>query len=100
LKASRFPLCIDPQQQALNWIKKRESKYLKILTFADEDFFKQVELAIRYGLPVLVQDVDEVDPILENVLSKNIQSKSQNAKIRETNAYLMRKREYLIKMFD
>jgi len=60
----------------MNWIKKRESKYLKILTFADEDFLKQVEMAIRYGLPVLVQDVDEVDPILDNVLSKNIQSKS------------------------
>ena len=23
-RASRFPMCIDPQQQALNWIKKKE----------------------------------------------------------------------------
>jgi len=25
-RASRFPLCIDPQQQALNWIRKKEEK--------------------------------------------------------------------------
>ncbi|TUV82046.1 Dynein heavy chain 10, axonemal [Bagarius yarrelli] len=25
-RASRFPMCIDPQQQALNWIKKKEEK--------------------------------------------------------------------------
>ncbi|KYN43305.1 Dynein heavy chain 10, axonemal, partial [Trachymyrmex septentrionalis] len=75
LKASRFPLCIDPQQQALNWIKKREQKKnLKILSFTDVDFLKQMELAIKYGLSVLVQDADEVDPILANVLSKNIQT--------------------------
>nr|XP_034180267.1 dynein heavy chain 10, axonemal [Osmia lignaria] len=73
-RASRFPLCIDPQQQALNWIKKKEQKKnLKILSFIDADFLKQVELAIKYGLPVLFQDVDEVDPVLDNVLSKNIQ---------------------------
>ncbi|KAI4497255.1 hypothetical protein M0802_007739 [Mischocyttarus mexicanus] len=75
LKASRFPLCIDPQQQALEWIKRKErNNNLKIISFADADFLKQVELAIKYGLPILFKDVDEVDPVLNNVLSKNIQS--------------------------
>ncbi|XP_050455387.1 dynein axonemal heavy chain 10 [Cataglyphis hispanica] len=76
MKASRFPFCIDPQQQALNWIKKKEEKKnLKIISFMDADFLKQVELAIKYGSPVLLQVVDqEIDPILDNVLSKNIQT--------------------------
>jgi len=34
---------------------------------------KQLELAMRYGYPVLFQDVDEyIDPIVDNVLEKNI----------------------------
>lgn len=74
-RASRFPLCIDPQQQALNWVKKREGKNnLKIVTFNDSDFIKQVEMAIMYGFPILFQDVDYIDPVLDNVLMKNIRS--------------------------
>ncbi|KOC59002.1 Dynein heavy chain 10, axonemal [Habropoda laboriosa] len=49
IRASRFPICIDPQQQVLNWIKKKEQKKnLKVLSFSDSDFLKQVELAIEY----------------------------------------------------
>lgn len=32
-QASRYPLCIDPQQQALNWIRKKEEpNNLKVRT--------------------------------------------------------------------
>ncbi|XP_014779882.1 dynein axonemal heavy chain 10 isoform X2 [Octopus bimaculoides] len=73
-RSSRFPLCIDPQQQALNWIKKKEEgKNLKVCTFNDSDFLKQLEMAIKYGFPFLFQDVDEyIDPVINNVLEKNI----------------------------
>ncbi|KAK3083644.1 hypothetical protein FSP39_000711 [Pinctada imbricata] len=73
-RASRFPMCIDPQQQALNWIKKREEQNnLKVCTFNDHDFLKQLELAIKYGFPFLFKDVDEyIDPVIDNVLEKNI----------------------------
>jgi len=73
-QSSRFPLCIDPQQQALHWIKKREAKKsLKILTFNDRDFLKQLELAVKYGFPCVFQGVDDyIDPIIDNILAKNI----------------------------
>ncbi|KAJ0394425.1 hypothetical protein P43SY_010922 [Pythium insidiosum] len=71
-KASRFPLCIDPQQQAVNWIKKREEKNnLTIKTLSDSDFMKHLELAIQFGNPFLFESVDEeLDPILDPVLEK------------------------------
>ena len=76
-QSSRFPYCIDPQQQALKWIKKREEKNnLKILTFHDSDFLKHLEMSIKYGFPILFQDCDEyIDPVIDNVLEKNVRGK-------------------------
>ncbi|TNN52942.1 Dynein heavy chain 10, axonemal [Liparis tanakae] len=73
-RGSRFAMCIDPQQQALNWIKKKEqNNNLKISSFNDPDFLKQLEMAIKYGFPFLFQDVDEyIDPVIDNVLEKNV----------------------------
>ncbi|KAH3745451.1 dynein heavy chain 10, axonemal [Pelomyxa schiedti] len=70
------PLCIDPQMQANQWIKKKEAKEkLIVRTFDDTDFTRQLELAISLGLPMLIEDIDEtIDPILNPVLSKNIKS--------------------------
>ena len=47
--------------------------HLKVVTFNDPDFLKQLELAIKYGFPILFKDVDEyIDPVIDNVLDKNI----------------------------
>lgn len=72
-RASRFPLCIDPQQQALTWIRRREShNNLKMLSFNDYDFLKHLEMAVKYGTPVLFQDVEDyIDPVVGNLLEKN-----------------------------
>ena len=40
-KASRFPLCIDPQQQAVSWIKRTyEKDNLTVKSLNDSDFMK------------------------------------------------------------
>ena len=51
---------------------------MKVCTFNDPDFIKQLENAIKYGFPFLFRDVDEyIDPVIDNVLSKNIQGSGQ-----------------------
>lgn len=71
--SSRFPLCIDPQEQAVKWIKSKESKNnLTVRTFADADFMKHLELAIQFGNPFLFENVDEeLDPMIDPVLEKS-----------------------------
>jgi dynein heavy chain, axonemal len=71
-RASRFPLCIDPQQQAVTWIANKESG-LKKATFLDSDFMRHLEMAVQYGLPFLFENVDEeLDPMIDPILEQNI----------------------------
>ena len=76
--ASRYPLCIDPQMQAVSWIKSKESKnQLKIMTFNQSDYMKQLEMALQFGNPVLFENIStEIDPLLDNVLEKNVVSEA------------------------
>lgn len=73
-KASRFPLCIDPQQQAVSWIKNTYAdKNLTVKSLNEADFMKHLELAIQFGNPFLFENIDEnLDPMLDPVLEKNI----------------------------
>jgi hypothetical protein len=60
--------------QAVQWIRKKEANQnLKIVTFSDTDFLKHLEMAITYGYPILFEDVDDfIDPVIENVLDRDI----------------------------
>ena len=70
----RWPLMIDPQNQANRWIKSMErSNGLQVIKFSTPNFLKMVENCIRVGTPVLLENVAEsMDPSLEPVLGKQI----------------------------
>jgi dynein heavy chain, axonemal len=66
----RWPLMIDPQEQAKQWIKnmERENK-LKVTKLNDPNMLRSLESCIRIGAPLLVEDIGEMlDPALEPVL--------------------------------
>ncbi|GAB6023461.1 Dynein heavy chain 7, axonemal [Chamberlinius hualienensis] len=71
-KSHKWPLIIDPQNQANRWIRNMEkSSGLKILKTSDPDHLRLLEVCIQTGKPVLLENVgDEIDQALEAVLLK------------------------------
>ncbi|XP_060529688.1 dynein heavy chain, cytoplasmic isoform X3 [Cylas formicarius] len=70
---NRYPLIIDPSGQATEFIMN-EYKDRKITktSFLDDSFRKNLESALRFGNPLLVQDVENYDAILNPVLNKEL----------------------------
>merc|ERR1719159_746968 len=70
-RSSRWPLCVDPQMQAVNWLKRKEEKAGLIVKTLNDEYIKHLELALQYGKPMLFENLDEeldpmLDPVLEN----------------------------------
>nr|CAD7569447.1 unnamed protein product [Timema californicum] len=72
MHAGRWPLMIDPQEQANRWIRQMEAKgALNIVKLTDGNLMRILERSIRLGLPVLLEEVGEfLDPTLRPVLLK------------------------------
>ncbi|XP_072172912.1 cytoplasmic dynein 1 heavy chain 1-like [Diadema setosum] len=70
---NRYPLIIDPSGQATEFIMNeyREKKITKT-SFLDDAFRKNLESSLRFGNPLLVQDVENYDPILNPVLNREV----------------------------
>ncbi|VDO09331.1 unnamed protein product [Rodentolepis nana] len=68
----RWPLFIDPQGQANRWIKSLESdEGLEVIKMSEKDFLRTLENAIRFGRPVLMENVgEEIDPVLDPIILK------------------------------
>uniref|UniRef100_A0A4W3JW30 Dynein axonemal heavy chain 6 n=1 Tax=Callorhinchus milii TaxID=7868 RepID=A0A4W3JW30_CALMI len=71
-RGRRWPLMIDPQDQANRWIRNKENKNgLKIIKLTDSNFLRTLENSIRLGSPVLLEELKEtLDPALEPILLK------------------------------
>jgi dynein heavy chain len=71
-KGRRWPLMIDPQEQANRWIRNKERENsLKIIKLSDGNFLRTLENCVRIGMPILLEDLGEqIDPALEPILLK------------------------------
>lgn len=71
-KGRRWPLMIDPQEQANRWIRNKERENsLKVIKLSDPSFLRTLENCVRIGMPILLEDLGEqIDPALEPILLK------------------------------
>ncbi|ORX61965.1 dynein heavy chain [Hesseltinella vesiculosa] len=69
----RYPLIIDPSGQATNFLANEyKDRKITVTSFLDDAFIKNLESALRFGNPILIQDVEHLDPILNPVLNKEL----------------------------
>eukprot|EP00927_Polykrikos_kofoidii_P046386 TRINITY_DN40623_c0_g2_i1.p1 TRINITY_DN40623_c0_g2~~TRINITY_DN40623_c0_g2_i1.p1 ORF type:complete len:3637 (-),score=783.39 TRINITY_DN40623_c0_g2_i1:390-10571(-) len=84
-RSARYPLMVDPQGQANRWIKNREKNRISqnpgmcITTLTAKTLKDQIEFTMGEGLCLVIENVEnEVDPMLDPVMEKQIIKKGKN----------------------
>ncbi|KAK3252700.1 hypothetical protein CYMTET_38016 [Cymbomonas tetramitiformis] len=73
-KSRRWPIMIDPQGQANQWVRNMEQESgLEIIRLADPEYLRTLETGIRFGRAVLLEDLGEgLDTTLDPLLLKQL----------------------------
>ncbi|XP_069495113.1 cytoplasmic dynein 2 heavy chain 1 isoform X2 [Ambystoma mexicanum] len=73
LQSQVCPFLIDPSSQATEWLKThlRESR-LDVINQQDANFMTALELAVRFGKTLIIQEMDGVEPVLYPLLRKDL----------------------------
>lgn len=76
-KAIMHPFIIDPSKKVAYFLEKQYSgeKFLRT-TFRDPGYRKTLENALRFGCNLLIEDVQDIDPMILNVLGRDTRKKS------------------------
>ncbi|BET02170.1 Dynein, axonemal heavy chain [Nesidiocoris tenuis] len=79
---ARWPLLIDPQLQGIKWVKQKYGTSLIVLRLGTKTYLDRIEQAISDGSVVLFENIGEsVDPVLDNLLGRNLIKKGKAVKI-------------------
>ncbi|NXC70641.1 DYHC2 protein, partial [Anhinga anhinga] len=73
LQSKVCPFLIDPSLRATEWLKThlKESR-LEVINQQDSNFLTTLELAVRFGKTLIIQEMDGVEPVLYPLLRKDL----------------------------
>ena len=71
LNSARYPLLVDPQLQAIYWIKKREGSKLQVGRLGEKTLINRILKAVEAGVPFLIENMGEhIDPSLMPIVAR------------------------------
>ncbi|PSN46658.1 Dynein beta chain [Blattella germanica] len=80
--SDRWPLMIDPQLQGVKWIKQKYGEALRVIRLGQRGYLDVIEQSITRGATVLLENIEEnVDPVLDPLLGRNLIKKGKAIKI-------------------
>ena len=75
LQGEPVPFLIDPSQRATEWLKTHlKDSRLEVINQQDSNFTTALELAVRFGKTLIIQEVDGVEPLLYPLIRKDLES--------------------------
>ena len=74
LQGELVPFLIDPSQRATEWLKThlRDTR-LEVINQQDSNFTTALELAVRFGKTLVIQEVDGVEPLLYPLIRRDLE---------------------------
>jgi len=81
--SKRWPLIIDPQNQGIKWLKRKEEGNVSIIQLTQKDWVKIMQKAITNGNCIIIENLgSEIDAVLDPVLSRSIYKKGRSLFLR------------------
>ncbi|PSN45379.1 Cytoplasmic dynein 2 heavy chain 1 [Blattella germanica] len=69
LQETLCPFLVDPSSQATEWLKRHlQGSTIEVISQQSERFTTTLELAVRFGKVLIVQEVDSIEPVLFPIL--------------------------------
>uniref|UniRef100_A0A8C3GF25 Cytoplasmic dynein 2 heavy chain 1 n=1 Tax=Cairina moschata TaxID=8855 RepID=A0A8C3GF25_CAIMO len=73
LQSKVCPFLIDPSFRATEWLKTHlKESCLEVVNQQDTNFLTSLELAVRFGKTLIIQEMDGVEPVLYPLLRKDL----------------------------
>ncbi|XP_056138994.1 cytoplasmic dynein 2 heavy chain 1 [Lampris incognitus] len=67
------PFLIDPSSRATEWLRTHLKEHrLEVINQQDSNFMTSLELAVRFGKTLIIQEMDGVEPVLYPLLRRDL----------------------------